>query len=1069
MQKRLVLDIKIIGFVVLILFKFCVSQKILLDTSCTIDALPAAILKVADEAYYANIKGLDALEKNELDTAVMLFSKAVSLFPGYTDARNNIGVVHFKKGNISQASMIWKEITEKEPGYSVAYHNLGIVEFHKGNYESARKYFQKAVDINKKFIESLLMLGRAEINLKMKKEALEHFKTANKIAPQRIETSQFLAYGYINIGDTTSAISILSKYKDNASCLKMLGEIEVSRKNYQDAASYFSLAIEKGENADQMLELASVLIDAGNCKEALDVIKKYSTKVSVWDADAYLFAGIASKECGNINAAKEYFEKGVSLYPKDAILRYNLGVVYFNLKQFSLAETTWSMFGDTISDPSIYYLRALNAKKNENFELAENYIRSALRRDERAEYFDLLGVILYKKGQKEEAVSCFKKALKISPDYRSAQLNLALVTQDKEELERAITEAEKSKQNCHSRCQDISFELSVLYYQSGQLQKAVSVLESMPDGEKTEKIFRHIALFYREMHEWDKAIKALENAKKFFVLELQTEYELAETYLFSGNYQKAIESLNSLLEKWDKNPWRIYYQLGYAYMEIKDFQKAKKYLEISLKKKSDNLAAQGLMAYIYNLEGNSEQARVLWEKTLKEDPNNFVLLVNMGLSYEKEGNYDVALDYYKKAQMIKTEDKGILINLGNIYSMLNKIPEAIQCYTEALNSNKRDIAAYNLYILAKKINNKSKALEMIAILEKEFPKSDYTKRIQAEIYLEKKDTANALALIEPISIKDGGDWIFLAKIYASQKNFYKANQCLDNLPKEFFWETAKNGVKAQIEFIRGNYKEAFTIWKSMKDTSFAVLFNMALAAFNGKDYKQAINIGESISFKAKGDDRADILRLVGNSYMALKEWKKALQWYNQLEDLRKDEPIVLFNIAVIHYNLGNINESWDYYQKARKINPSLENKDIENRYKYSKGEISKDGLLLIDSIDTWYNDAVSLQDSGKDTLAEVIYKKILDRKPNYYRAWNNLGAIYSARGQLDSAENCYLKSIEKIHDIPEAYANLVNIYLAMENYKEAQRWLVKGIGHNPDSEILKELEKKVKELSKKKK
>jgi tetratricopeptide (TPR) repeat protein len=110
-----------------------------------------------------------------------------------------------------------------------------------------------------------------------------------------------------------------------------------------------------------------------------------------------------------------------------------------------------------------------------------------------------------------------------------------------------------------------------------------------------------------------------------------------------------------------------------------------------------------------------------------------------------------------------------------------------------------------------------------------------------------------------------------------------------------------------------------------------------------------------------------------------------------------------------------------------------------------------------------------LQDSGKDTAAEAMYKKILDKNPAYYHAWNNMGAIYSGRGELQQAVDCYLKSIEKQHDIPEAYANLVNVYIAMENYKEAQRWIVKGRGHNPDSDILKELEIKVKDLAKKKK
>jgi tetratricopeptide (TPR) repeat protein len=160
-------------------------------------------------------------------------------------------------------------------------------------------------------------------------------------------------------------------------------------------------------------------------------------------------------------------------------------------------------------------------------------------------------------------------------------------------------------------------------------------------------------------------------------------------------------------------------------------------------------------------------------------------------------------------------------------------------------------------------------------------------------------------------------------------------------------------------------------------------------------------------------------------------------------------------------------ESWTYYQKARQLDPRVENKDIEKRYQalHSQGA----GIAqIMDSVDYWYNTAVTLQDSAHDTTAEAYYKKILEKNPAYYLAWNNLGAIYSGRGELDTAVECYLKSIEKRHDIPEAYANLVNIYIEMKNIKEAQRWIIKGRGHNPDSELLKELEVKVKELAQKK-
>jgi tetratricopeptide (TPR) repeat protein len=112
-----------------------------------------------------------------------------------------------------------------------------------------------------------------------------------------------------------------------------------------------------------------------------------------------------------------------------------------------------------------------------------------------------------------------------------------------------------------------------------------------------------------------------------------------------------------------------------------------------------------------------------------------------------------------------------------------------------------------------------------------------------------------------------------------------------------------------------------------------------------------------------------------------------------------------------------------------------------------------------------YNAAVALQGDQKNDSAETIYRRILEKKSSFYRAWNNLGAIYSARGELSEALNCFMKSVEKQHDMPEAYANIVNIYIAMDSTGAAQRWVIKGIGHNPDSQILKDLDAQVKGAS----
>lgn len=69
--------------------------------------------------------------------------------------------------------------------------------------------------------------------------------------------------------------------------------------------------------------------------------------------------------------------------------------------------------------------------------------------------------------------------------------------------------------------------------------------------------------------------------------------------------------------------------------------------------------------------------------------------------------------------------------------------------------------------------------------------------------------------------------------------------------------------------------------------------------------------------------------------------------------------------------------------------------------------------------------------------------------------------MYGVRGDIDNAENSYTKAIEKRYDIPEAYANLVNLYIELEEFTKARKWIIKGMGHNPGSELLEGLREKI--------
>ena len=366
-------------------------------------ALPSSVIKAVNNAYDLNLNGIDQLEKGNLNLALNYFDQALEILSDYSDAQNNRGVVFYRKGIVSTAKEIWEKVSVKDPSYSVSSYNLGLLYIQEKQLEAAQRLFERALKANPKFVEALVRIGMVTLQLGNKEKAMEYLQKAYKIAPDHHDTWLFLSYGKLIANDTTAAQAILKKHKDSAEALKMLGSIESLRKNTKKAIDYFKKAIEKGADPLLLVDYASLLLDDGNCKEALRILEQYFSTGTQYNGDAYLIAGLSAKDCGNAAAALKYFEDGCARFPKDQILQHNLGQMYFHQKQFKKAEQVWSTLSDTVQDPSIMYLRAIAARQNGDITSAGKYIMKALEFDDRSEFHDFLGVVLHQKNQHHQS------------------------------------------------------------------------------------------------------------------------------------------------------------------------------------------------------------------------------------------------------------------------------------------------------------------------------------------------------------------------------------------------------------------------------------------------------------------------------------------------------------------------------------------------------------------------------------------------------------------------------------------------------------------------------------------
>jgi tetratricopeptide (TPR) repeat protein len=159
--------------------------------------------------------------------------------------------------------------------------------------------------------------------------------------------------------------------------------------------------------------------------------------------------------------------------------------------------------------------------------------------------------------------------------------------------------------------------------------------------------------------------------------------QLGDQYRSSGLPAKAVTEYEKALEK-DPENLEIYPRLGYALIEMENFEKAvkvyRRYVDLA-PKSCDSHAS---LAFAYLKQELMDQAIASYEKALElcpEDPNAYV---NLGKAYQL-ANYPVeAIEVFQRAIVLNPDDIPSYERLGDLYFGRKLYPEAIAVYEAIL-------------------------------------------------------------------------------------------------------------------------------------------------------------------------------------------------------------------------------------------------------------------------------------------------------------------------------------------------------------------------------------------------
>ncbi|WP_251357979.1 tetratricopeptide repeat protein [Kangiella sp. TOML190] len=320
---------------------------------------------------------------------------------------------------------------------------------------------------------------------------------------------------------------------------------------------------------------------------------------------------------------------------------------------------------------------------------------------------------------------------------------------------------------------------------------------------------------------------------------------------------------------------------------------------------------------IYNAAGKYQLALDAYEKYSQSNPNNPIAYKNLGDLYIKEGNFDSVISSYQKALSIDPNNPNVLANLANAYSRTGQFQRAEQNFLLAIeNSNTPAVLLGNRRRLADFYWQYGKRKEAVKYLRQGF--ADYSQT-------ESKTKAMQVEALHLWQYHLAGE-VDLAKELVEQAVQYAQENEEDILIiNTQIGKAMLLNQLGQSDVALTVFDELIRIGESYADSNTAVInYHKGMSYFHNQQYSQALEAFAELN--QRFPDRVDIMEWPAKTSLAMQDWDKAKEQYEQLLILAPAFPA--YNLAMAKIMIANqqIPQAKEHLQKAL---DGWQNADIE--------------------------------------------------------------------------------------------------------------------------------------------
>lgn len=588
----------------------------LLDTVHNDETLPKA-----GQANVIALRGIAHLNLGHDDEAAEAFDEALTLDPQSIEGHIGAARMALRNRNLDRAEAHVRKVQARDPDNVDGLLVAGELARVRNQYVQSAAAFNQV--LQRRPENTLAHLGLAAVLLDQGKldEAGKHIGLVLHNWPNHPIGNYLrgeLAYRAGNRDEAKGALKLaLAVMPGHLPSHMLLGGIEFADDHPERAADHLSryLAARPDQLPARKLLVASYL-KLGQPKKALDALEPVLDRKDS-DAQLHSLAGAAYMRMGDSSRAVEQYAKAVELDPEAASTRTEL---FVSLLVADSPEAADKQLRESIklgADPvqaSVMRTQLLLAQKSYDAALREALQLQTQAPDNPAGY-NLAGVAYLGLSDRKHASDQFQQALKKSPDFALAAMNLAALALQSSDLKTART-----------------YYQGILEHRPGHVGALMGLAELAQRAGSTE-----------ERLQW------LEQARKANPAAVPPRMQLYDYRLQQGNMQAALDLAQEMAAVHPGDP-QVLRALGIAEQGSNLIKRAVGTFRHLVELEPDVANAHALYADALASYGNMDAARKQLEIALKLDPKYLQARIGLGALEARAGNRQRALEIAAEVQ-----------------------------------------------------------------------------------------------------------------------------------------------------------------------------------------------------------------------------------------------------------------------------------------------------------------------------------------------------------------------------------------------------------------------------------